>query len=80
MKRRREHGECDIQEGGRGCLVFGTKVCTFRKSKLGRWEATRRWLRTNTVIWWIFIALIGIVPALGLVVKRSQARSLDMAY
>jgi len=33
MKRRREHGECDTREGGRGCLVFGTKICTFDESR-----------------------------------------------
>jgi len=33
MKRRREHGECDTREGGRGCLVFGTKICTIDESR-----------------------------------------------
>src|SRR3954466_14983725 len=33
MKRRREHGECERREGGRGCLVFQTPVCSPRKKR-----------------------------------------------
>lgn len=76
MKRRREHGECDTQEDGRGCLVFGTKVCTFRKPEMGRWKATRKWLGSNVVVWWIFVALLGIVPAFGLMLQLG-ARMVD---
>ncbi|KAH7312983.1 hypothetical protein BKA65DRAFT_149899 [Rhexocercosporidium sp. MPI-PUGE-AT-0058] len=65
MKRRREHGECDTREGGRGCLVFDTKVCTFRKPELGRLERMKSWMVTN-LFWWIFITLVGIIPALWL--------------
>jgi len=62
MKRRREHGECDIREGGRGCLVFGTKVCTFRKAKRGRLEGLKRWLTgVNTAVWWFLFAVVGVL-------------------
>ena len=64
MKRRREHGECDTNPGGRGCLVFGTPVCTLRKderlvSKSVRWVREHvvvlRWrieFRYGPLVWW----------------------------
>jgi len=70
MKRRREHGECETREGGRGCLVFGTKLCTFRKAKRGRWQAFREKIdslsRANSVIFWALFVLSGVGLALGL--------------
>ncbi|KAH9221239.1 hypothetical protein DL95DRAFT_15844 [Leptodontidium sp. 2 PMI_412] len=63
MKRRREHGECDTREGGRGCLVFDTKVCTFRKPELGRLERIKKLIGMNALRW-ILAALVGIVLAL----------------
>ncbi|KAH6717115.1 hypothetical protein BKA61DRAFT_478251 [Leptodontidium sp. MPI-SDFR-AT-0119] len=63
MKRRREHGECDTREGGRGCLVFDTKVCTFRKPELGRLERIKKLIGMNSLRW-ILAALVGIVLAL----------------
>jgi hypothetical protein len=66
MKRRREHGECDKAPGGRGCLVFGTKVCTFRKD-IGKLEEMRRWarrfVRNTTTLEWILLGMVGIAIA-----------------
>ncbi|PVH81146.1 hypothetical protein DL98DRAFT_417455 [Cadophora sp. DSE1049] len=72
MKRRREHGECDTREGGRGCLVFDTKVCTFRKPELGYLERIKKWLSMN-VLYWILIAAVGVVPALYFMHLGSKA-------
>lgn len=33
MLRRRQHVECQTMEGGRGCLVFGTKICEYRQTR-----------------------------------------------
>ena len=75
MKRRREHGECDTREGGRGCLVFGTKVCTFRRERLGRLgilrERVRSQIRGSEIAWWISCALFGLVLALALNLLRG---------
>jgi len=66
MKRRREHGECDKTPGGRGCLVFGTKVCTFRKD-VGKLDEMRRWarrfVRNTTTLEWILLGVVGIAIA-----------------
>jgi hypothetical protein len=76
MKRRREHGECDIREGGRGCLVFGTKVCTFRRERLGKWGLLREeiglMVARNGLAWWISCALFGLVLALVLNLLRAR--------
>ena len=69
MKRRREHGECETREGGRGCLVFGTAVCAFRKRRMG-WKATaKRWTKKifvdSTVILWVLLVMAGIAIAWG---------------
>jgi hypothetical protein len=70
MKRRREHGECDTREGGRGCLVFGTKVCTYRKTPTTRIKAAKKWvvglMDRNAALWWILAAAIGAILAIGL--------------
>jgi hypothetical protein len=78
MKRRREHGECDTREGGRGCLVFGTGVCTFRKKKIGKFGEMRRFLeRQRVVLLWIFAAVLGILVAWGwMEMQRLNARPL----
>lgn len=62
MKRRREHGECDTREGGRGCLVFGTRICTFRKKRVGVLELGKRWSRkvfSVTAVLWFLVMLMG---------------------
>jgi hypothetical protein len=70
MKRRREHGECDIKVGGRGCLVYGTKVCEFRRAKQDRWQRFKEkfhLLTTQTsAMWWLLCAFFGVCLALGL--------------
>ncbi|KAG4436785.1 hypothetical protein IFR05_007719 [Cadophora sp. M221] len=75
MKRRREHGECDTREGGRGCLVFDTKVCTFRKPELGRLERLKEWIGRN-ILWWILAALVGI--GLALCLQKLDSRVVEV--
>ncbi|CZR62127.1 uncharacterized protein PAC_12024 [Phialocephala subalpina] len=68
MKRRREHGECETREGGRGCLVFETKVCEYRKERMTRWEKLKEWVSTEggrDVLWWVLVTVLGV--GLGLV-------------
>jgi hypothetical protein len=68
MKRRREHGECETRVGGRGCLVLGTSVCTFRKEKLAfeiLKRRVRRCLRGDGIVWWAVIALLGVALAVA---------------
>lgn len=70
MKRRREHGECETKEGGRGCLVFETKVCEYRKERMGALERLRQWLSLRMgkeVLWWIVVAMVGTVISGALV-------------
>jgi hypothetical protein len=73
MKRRREHGDCDTKKGGRGCLVFGSKVCTHEKKETGRLETVRKWVRKlcsrNVALWWL-------VAGLALVFGWSQIRGI----
>ena len=60
MKRRREHGECDIVMGGRGCLVLGSPVCKLRKGPSGL-KTFLLWVKTkNTPLWWLFAGLVGL--------------------
>jgi hypothetical protein len=76
MKRRREHGECDTREGGRGCLVFGTKVCTYRKKPTTRIEAAKKWVMSlvnKNALWWIVAAAIGAMLAFSLMWMRGIA-------
>ncbi|TVY87159.1 hypothetical protein LAWI1_G006248, partial [Lachnellula willkommii] len=67
MKRRREHGECDTREGGRGCLVFGTGICTFRRKRVGLLETTKRFIlrlgSSNVLVWWMCLAVMGVLVA-----------------
>jgi hypothetical protein len=72
MKRRREHAECDAHLGGRGCLVFGSPVCTERrrKSNTRRWKV---WLRFMAALGWFF-GLALLVGVLGMVFERMGIR------
>lgn len=64
MRRRREHVECDSGEGERGCLVFGTKVCTFQKKPdVGRVAKIKRLLSENALLSWIAIVFVGLLLA-----------------
>jgi hypothetical protein len=72
MKRRREHGECDTRPDGRGCLVFGTKICTFPRRKVSHFEKLGRWmerswivgfLKMNVEVYWVLIAVLGLMLA-----------------
>jgi hypothetical protein len=78
MKRRREHGECESREGGRGCIILGTPVCTFTKRREPTLLALmRKWMRKLTALNIAFSCLIllaavafrmraiGIAPDLG---------------
>lgn len=64
MKRRREHGECEAREGGRGCLVFETKICEYKRKRMGRLQLLKEWLSNSRkgkeVLWWIIVAMIGV--------------------
>jgi hypothetical protein len=75
MKRRREHGECDTREGGRGCLVFGTKVCAYRKTPTTRIQAAKKWamgvMNMNAALWWMLAAAIGAMLAVGVMWMRG---------
>lgn len=80
MKRRREHGECDTREGGRGCLVFGTGICTFRRKRVGLLEkASRFTLRlgsSNVLGWWMCLAVMGALVAwFCMEMQKTQASS-----
>jgi len=79
MKRRREHGECDIREGGRGCLVFGKSVCEFKKMEKGRLAMMRRWGRSVVkgieVFWFVFVALAGVLVGMGW--REMRGRGLE---
>jgi hypothetical protein len=57
MERRREHGECDTQPNGRGCLVFGTNICTYRKPVRSRIQ--------GILLWWLCLTLLGAGLAWG---------------
>jgi len=79
MKRRREHGECERRLGGRGCLVFGTPVCKFRRR--GRWEEWREVGRKIAealwVLRWIIVVMLGIVLAWGRMHSGLDAENLS---
>ena len=76
MKRRREHGDCDTRQGGRGCLVFGTKVCTYRKEP-ATVPAAKKWgtglMEKGSVLWWILAAAIGAILAFSSMWVRGMA-------
>ena len=84
MKRRREHGDCDTRPDGRGCLVFGTKICTYRKPKLGRLQRLKKSFReifgvVRMLLWWLTLTLLGAGLAWGWMEnqRRSQALVVD---
>ncbi|KAH8597223.1 hypothetical protein B0O99DRAFT_618288 [Bisporella sp. PMI_857] len=68
MKRRREHGECDSTEGGRGCLVFGTPICTSRKRHSGLRGRLKIFMGRATdrdaLYWWVLASLVGVILSL----------------
>lgn len=64
MKRRREHGECETRPDGRGCLVFGTKICTYQKKELSKISTFKKSFtkilgRVGMFLWWVSLALLG---------------------
>jgi len=64
MKRRREHGECESHEGGRGCLVFDTPICGLKKKD--RLASMRRWVsQLDPVVLWGLIMAIGVLLGLA---------------
>jgi hypothetical protein len=75
MKRRREHGDCDTKKGGRGCLVFGSKVCTHEKKETGRLETVRKWggklISGNVMLWWWLVAAVGLALTFGWTQSRG---------
>jgi hypothetical protein len=83
MKRRREHVECETREGGRGCLILGTRVCTFRKKQMAS-EILKRWvrgcMRGNGMIWWVTIALLGVAVAVADGWMRTRRLEAQVAY
>lgn len=79
MKRRREHGECETREGGRGCLVFGTRTCAFRMKHMGVKATARRWAKKifvdTTVFLWVLLLLAGVAIAWGwMEMRRMEQR------
>jgi hypothetical protein len=81
MKRRREHGECDTREGGRGCLVFGTKICIYRKKPLTHMERAKKWgmglMNRNVVLRWILAAAIGAMLAFSFMWMRGRGLAIE---
>ncbi|KAF8857261.1 hypothetical protein BDZ45DRAFT_744651 [Acephala macrosclerotiorum] len=78
MKRRREHGECETREGGRGCLVFETKVCEYRKKRMTKWDKFREWMSTEKgreVMWWVLVSVLGVVLGLVSMVVMMMMRT-----
>ena len=62
MKRRREHIECESREGGRGCIILGTSVCTFKRKEQRPWAVMRKWIRNimtvNTALCCFILAIL----------------------
>ena len=79
MKRRREHGECETREGGRGCLVFGTSICAFRRERMGIKATATRWARKlfidTTIFLWILLMLAGAAIAWGWMEMKRMEQS-----
>lgn len=70
MKRRREHGECETRPNGRGCLVFGTKICTYEKKQLNKMSIFKKSFtkvlgKVGLFLWWVSLALLGAGVAWG---------------
>jgi hypothetical protein len=49
MRRRREHIECESREGGRGCIILGTSICTVKKKENEQLAVIRRWVSKVTI-------------------------------
>jgi len=68
MARRRQHGECETVPGGRGCLVFDTPCCKWKKTKTqSAWERIRRLMRAYdwiSVGGYVVVLLIAIASTL----------------
>jgi hypothetical protein len=84
MKRRREHGECDTRPDGRGCLVFGTKMCTFRKKQLGKTQQFKKFSRTilgklGVLLWWLCLTLLGAGVAWGWMENQRRTAPVGMS-
>ncbi len=81
MKRRREHFECETSErpGGRGCLVYGTKICVHKKVP-NKLDMLRSWMRKNLwgnfTFWWAAMATLGFVLALS--AARSRVWGMEV--
>ena len=78
MKRRREHGECEKTPGGRGCLVFGTKICTYSKPVLSKVEQVKKisvklFGKLGVLLWWLSLALLGAGIAWGWMENQSRS-------
>jgi hypothetical protein len=67
MARRRQHGECDVAEGGRGCLVLGTRTCEWKKAR-SPGIRIRKWIHAN--IGMLVCVLIG---SISLICMRLRA-------
>jgi hypothetical protein len=90
MKRRREHGECESREGGRGCIVLGTPVCTSTKRRDPTLLTMRKWMRKLTALdiavsCLILVAAvafrmraIGIAPDLGVCLAPTVAGQISL--
>jgi hypothetical protein len=82
MKRRREHGECDTRPDGRGCLVFGTKICTYRKptlTRLGKFKrlSIKLFRMLGLLLWWLSLTLLGAGIAWGWQENQRRTQVLD---
>lgn len=66
MKRRREHFECETRDGGRGCIILGTPVCTLKKMKEQAHRAmVHRWIWNFTTLNIIFCCFV-LIAAVGI--------------
>jgi hypothetical protein len=80
MERRRRHDECEKTQGGRGCLVFGTKAC---EQKMGPVQTVirdgRAWLRRNIhIVLCVFVGLVSVLY--GLLQRAPWAVSSCVQY
>jgi hypothetical protein len=68
MARRRQHGECEVAEGGRGCLVLGTKTCEWKKAR-SPGIRIRKWIHAN--IGMLICVLIGSISLICMHLSAS---------
>lgn len=69
MARRRQHGECEIAEGGRGCLVLGTRTCEWRKAR-SPMIRIRKWIVANVGM--LVCVLIGSISLICMRFRTSM--------